>query len=88
MSHPYTTVLRQRAAHLAELAAAIERSRAMRLPDELRRSGWATSRATLCDRMLERNLHQLHEAAEQLREDAWRLRRRASELDAAFGHAA
>lgn len=88
MSHPYATVLRQRAAHLLGLAATIERSHVMRLPERLDDAGWSTTRARLCEHMLERNLHQLHDAAEELRETALRFRRRADELDAAHRRAA
>lgn len=83
MSHAYATVLRQRAAHLLELATTIERSEVMRLPEGLAETGWSTRRAHLCEHMLEHNLHQLHEAADDLRETALRFRRRADELDAA-----
>jgi len=72
--HPYSSVLRQRAAHLQELAGRIERLRVMRLddaPNELAR------------RLLDRNLHQLHLAADDLRDAADRFRRRADELDLA-----
>jgi hypothetical protein len=72
--HPYSSVLRQRSAHLQDLAARIERSQVMRLdeaPSELAR------------RLLDRNLHQLHVAADDLRRAAERFRRRADELDLA-----
>jgi len=42
---------------------------------------WNTNRARLCDRMLSRNLHQLHQAADDLRESALGFSRRADELD-------
>lgn len=73
--HPYSSVLRQRAAHLQELAAMVERTRVMQLegaPSELAR------------RLLDRNLHQLHLAADDLRDAAVRFRRRADELDLAM----
>lgn len=72
--HPYSSVLRQRAAHLLELAGRIERLGVMRLgdaPNELAR------------RLLDRNLVQLRLAAADLREDAEQFRRRADELDLA-----
>lgn len=72
--HPYSSVLRQRSAHLLDLAARVERSPAMHLgeaPSELAR------------RLLDRNLHQLHAAADDLRVAADRFRRRADELDLA-----
>lgn len=45
-------------------------------------------RDRLCVAMLERNLHQLHRAADDLRVTAMRFRERADELDAAFGQVA
>lgn len=41
------------------------------------------ARERLCRAMLERNLHQLHRAADDLRVTAMRFRERADELDAA-----
>lgn len=72
--HPHSSMLRQRAAHLRVLAESVERAQVMRLdeaPTELAR------------RLLDRNLHQLHLAAEDLRDAADRFRRRADELDLA-----
>lgn len=79
--HPLSSVLRQRAGHLRELASAIERSLVMRLDDAGDTSSWTTNRGRLCRRMLDRNLHQLHQAAEDLLETAIRFRQRADELD-------
>lgn len=79
--HPYASVLRQRAAHLCALAAAIERCLAMALPDAADQAAWSGARARLCERMLDRNLHQLHRAADDLRVTAMRFRQRADELD-------
>lgn len=45
-------------------------------------------RERLCLAMLERNLHQLHRAADDLRVTAMRFRERADELDAAVRRAA
>ena len=72
--HPYSSVLRQRAAHLQELAGRVERSLVMRLDD---------APSELARRLLDRNVHQLHVAAEDLRDAAHRFRRRADELDLA-----
>ena len=80
--HPYSSVLRQRAAELRSLASAIERSVVLTLgdaPDDW----WGDTRAHLCERLLERNLHQLHQAADDLRTTSFRFRRRAEEFDAA-----
>ena len=82
-AHPHSSMLRQRASGLVDLAATIERSLVMTLPDHAARSGWSGRRARLCESMLERNLHQLHRAADDLRTFAHRLRCRADELDRA-----
>jgi hypothetical protein len=81
--HPYATVLRQRAARLQELSRAIERSLVMALDDEpmLAAVPHDSHRARLCEAMLARNLHQLHDAADQLRETAFRFLARAEEFD-------
>lgn len=42
----------------------------------------------LCRTLLDRNLHQLHRAADDLRATAFRFRTRADEFDAAFEAAA
>jgi len=72
--HPYSSVLRQRAAHLQDLAACVERSLVMQLDD---------APCELAQRLLDRNLHQLLVAAEDLRDAATRLRQRADALDLA-----
>lgn len=67
---PDPEVLMARAAHLSGLADRLEQSMAMRLdepPSELAR------------RLLERNRHQLHVAADELREAAHRFRRLAAD---------
>ncbi len=81
--HPESTQLRHRAADLRRLAASIERSLVMALDDVGGADTWDTNRARLCERMLSRNLHQLHQAADDLRESALRFCRRADELDLA-----
>ena len=83
----YSPELRRRAEHLTELAAAIERSVVMTLPidDDSVPTGPA---GRLCRALLERNLHQLHRAADDLRSTALHFRTRADELDAAFRAAA
>ena len=79
--HPHASVLRQRAATLRGLAGSIERSIVMSL-DELTGDDTSSSpRLRLCEAMLARNLHQLHRAAEDLRDTAFRLQARAGELD-------
>lgn len=45
-------------------------------------------RTRLCEALLERNLHQLHRAADDLRVTAMRFRTRADELEAACRMAA
>jgi hypothetical protein len=76
-------VLRQRAAQLRSLAVAIERALVMTLPTDAGEQTWTGARAALCEQMLLRNLHQLHQAADDLRETAFRFRQRADELDLA-----
>jgi hypothetical protein len=73
--HPYSSVLRQRAGHLQELAGRVERSLVMRLDD---------APSELARRLLDRNLHQLRLAADDLRDAATRFRQRADELDLAM----
>lgn len=81
--HPYSGPLRERAGRLRRLASSIERSLVMLLHDADRAASWDTTRAQLCDRMLDRNLHQLHQAADDLRETAVRFCQRADQLDVA-----
>ena len=80
-THPHASVLRQRAATLRDLAGSIERSIVMSLDELACDAGWSSPRARLCEAMLARNLHQLHRAADDLRDTAFRLQARASELD-------
>lgn len=84
----YSPELRRRAANLVELAARIERSLVMSLPEFTAYSAFDDTRATLCDRMIARNLHQLHRAADDLRTTARRFEQRADELDTAVRVAA
>lgn len=74
--------LRRRAQHLVELARSIEASIVMSLPDRLGEIP-PGPRRELCEQLVERQLHQLHRAADGLRTTAFRLRTRADELDAA-----
>jgi hypothetical protein len=74
--------LRQRARHLRRLAEAIETSPVMRLDRHGDVDTWRGPRPDLCRATLARNQHQLHAAADDLREHAWRLDRQADELDA------
>jgi hypothetical protein len=81
--HPYASVLRQRAGRLQELACTIEQALVMALDDEAALGAIPidSRRARLCEAMLARNLHQLHEAADELRETAFRFLARADEFD-------
>lgn len=79
--HPYASALRQRAAHLRDLAALIERTSVMALGDGADTKAWSTTRAQLCEVMLARNVQQLYQAAEDLRYTAYRFRQRADEMD-------
>lgn len=83
----YAPELRRRAGHLIELAAAIERSLVMTLTDGVHPTP-SGPEGRLCRALLERNLHQLHRAADDLRSTALRFRTRADELDAAVESAA
>ena len=83
----YAPELRRRADHLVELARLIERSLVMTLASTSETPP-TDRRARLCQALLERNLHQLHRAADDLRVTAMRFRTRADELDAAFRVAA
>ena len=79
-------MLRQRSATLRDLARSLERSLVTTLDRVADTGAWAAtapSRVRLCEAMLARNLHQLHEAAEQLRDTAHRMHTRAAELELA-----
>lgn len=80
--------LRRRADQLVRLAHQIERSPVMTLADDACDSAWHSRRARLCSAMLERNVHQLHRAADDLRMTAFRLKARADELETGVGSAA
>lgn len=83
----YSPDLRRRADELSDLARSIEHSLVMTLTDDV--DSWTTTtRGRLCEEMLQRNLHQLHRAADDLRVTAMRFRERADELDAAVRPAA
>jgi hypothetical protein len=79
--HPHASVLRQRAATLRDLAGSLERSIATTLDELTGADTWSTPRARLCEAMLARNLHQLHRAADDLRDTAFRMQARAGELE-------
>lgn len=80
--------LRNRARQLIELAAQIERSSVMTIPDHAVDAAWHTPRARLCDVLLERNLHQLHQVADDLRQTALQFLERAEQLEPSVGSAA
>lgn len=73
--------LRKRAELLIGIAEAVERQRVMELPDFAVRSSWGSSHAGMCERMLRRNLHQLHRSAEELRSAAHGFRELARRKD-------
>ena len=79
--HPHASVLRQRAATLRDLAGSLERSIVTTLDELTGADTWSTPRARLCEAMLRRNLHQLHRAADDLRDTAFRMQARAGELE-------
>lgn len=72
--HPHASMLRQRSAHLVDLAERLELSAVMVLAD---------APTELAGRLLDRNRHQLHVAAEELRDAAYDCRRRADEIELA-----
>lgn len=74
--------LRRRARHLRRLAEAIETSPVMRLDRHGDVDTWRGPRSDLCRATLARNQHQLHAAADDLREHAWRLDQEAEEVEA------
>ena len=76
------TQLRQRARQLRRLAEEIEASPVMRLDRHGDVDTWRGPRPDLCRATLVRNQHQLHAAADDLREHAWRLEQQAEELEA------
>ena len=80
-THPQASVLRQRAATLRDLAGSIERSIVMTLEELAVDVSWSSPRTRLCEAMLARNLHQLHRAADELRDTAFRMNARAGELE-------
>lgn len=73
--------LRRRAAELRTLADTIETSPVMRLGDLAGDDTWRGLRPTLCRTLLATNVHQLHQAADDLRWQAWLFEHRADELD-------
>lgn len=79
--HPYAAVLRQRAGRLQELARRIDGAVVHLLDPELAPIPDGSARARLCERMLAHNLHQLHRAADELRDTAFRFNARADEFD-------
>jgi cell division inhibitor SulA len=73
--------LRRRAAELRALAEAIETSPVMHLEHLAGDDTWRGGRPTLCRTLLATNLHQLHQAADDLRWQAWLFEQRAVELE-------
>lgn len=90
LTSSYAPDLRRRADGLVGLAAAIDSALVLALPDVVagRSIGPDRRRSRLCEHMLDTNLHQLHRAADELRQTALRFRQRADDLDAALGRAA
>ncbi len=79
--HPYAAVLRQRAARLNDLARRLDGALVLTLDPAVRSIPADVARARLCESLLARNLHQLHRAADDLRESAFRFTARADEFD-------
>lgn len=86
--HPYAAVLRQRASRLQDLARRIDAALVTALDPELAPISADIARARLCEKLLTRNLQQLHRAADELRGTAFRFTARADELDLAARSAA
>jgi hypothetical protein len=86
--HPYAAVLRQRAARLQDLARRLDGTLVTALDPDVAPIPADTARARLCETLLTRNLHQLHRAADELRNTAFRFTARADELDRAARPAA
>jgi hypothetical protein len=82
-NHPQASVLRQRAAGLRDLAGSIERATVLRLPELAGDGAWGAERGRLCDAMLQRNIEQLHQAADDLRDAAYGMSLRAGAIELA-----
>ncbi len=78
-----SAALRHRAAALHDLASTIERTPAMTLDRFDGDDTWRGPRPLLCHHVLVANLAQLRAAVEDLRSNAARLERQASQLEAA-----
>lgn len=74
--------LRRRARHLRHLAARIEQLPVMQLERWADDDTWRGPRPLLCRNTLQRNQHQLHAAADDLRSRAWQFELEADHLDA------
>lgn len=82
MSNTNAADLRERARRLRQLACLIESTPAMRLDLLAGDDTWRGPRPRLCRDLLERNLAQLHRAADDLRWHAYLLDQRAVAADA------
>jgi len=82
MSNTDAVHLRERARRLRQLAHLIEATPAMRLEGLAGDDTWRGARPRLCRDLLERNLAQLHRAADDLRWHAYLLDQRAVAADA------
>ena len=74
--------MRGRAGHLRDLATTIEQMPVMRLDRWCDDDTWRGPRPWLCRATLQRNQHQLHAAADDLRLHAHRFELEAEHLDA------
>lgn len=83
MNDPNAARLRIRAQHLRLLAERIETMPAMSLSRHGGVDTWRGPRPLGCERALAAMQHRVHLAADDLRSRAWRLVRRADELDRA-----
>jgi hypothetical protein len=87
-SSAYSPELRRRADHLLDLSRQIEQTLVLSLPDELEPLAARSRHVELYEAMLNRNLHQLHRAADDLRLTAMRFREHATTLEATSEDAA
>jgi len=81
MSTTQAIQLRQRARHLRGLATAIEASPAMQLGLHADDDTWRGRKPTLCRSILAANQHQLHAAAEDLRQQAYLFEQQAVQIE-------
>ena len=83
MSAQQVARLRQRAAHLRDFAARMERTPALKLGDRAGVDTWRGPKAHGCEADLHRYRQRIHAEADGLRTQAWLFEQRAAEIEAA-----